>query len=179
VLRPLDGGDDASVVQDAIYAIAGAGARNTSSISTAPPSPVIASSVRRFMICPGAARPDRQHGPPAGEARSSRRLAVSRGAVRSGLFGRSGSSAAADAAHGGPFDLEGNARPFGRGFVRALGREPVLSAVLRRGVLPAQDALIAALLVAASDVNFASHADPRRQIVASNPQPTATSRSTY
>jgi hypothetical protein len=50
VLRPLDGGDDASVVQDAIYAIAGAGARNTSSISTAPPSPVIASSVRRFMI---------------------------------------------------------------------------------------------------------------------------------
>jgi hypothetical protein len=39
--------------------------------------------------------------------------------------------------------------------------------------------LIAALLVAASDVNLASHADPRRQIVASNPQPTASSRSTY
>jgi hypothetical protein len=48
VLRPLDGGDDASVVQDAIRAIAGA--RNTSSISSATPSPVIASSVRRFMI---------------------------------------------------------------------------------------------------------------------------------
>lgn len=37
VLRPLDGGDDASVVQDAIRAIAGA--RNTSSISSATPSP--------------------------------------------------------------------------------------------------------------------------------------------
>ena len=80
-------------------------------------------------------------GPPACEARQGDRLAVSRGPVRSGLFGQSRASTAADAAHGGPGDSQVDARPVGRGPVRALDREPVLSAVLRRGVLPAQDAV--------------------------------------
>jgi len=38
-------------------------------------------------------------------------------------------------------DSQVDARPVGRGPVRALGGEPVLSVVLRGGVLPAQDAL--------------------------------------
>ena len=54
---------------------------------------------------PGAARPDRRCRTPACEARQGDRLAVSRGPVRSGLFGQSRASAAADAAHGGPGDL--------------------------------------------------------------------------
>jgi hypothetical protein len=41
---------DATVMQDAICAIAGQGVRNASSISTPTPSPVITSLVSRFMI---------------------------------------------------------------------------------------------------------------------------------
>jgi hypothetical protein len=69
------------------------------------------------------------------------RLAVSRGAVRGGLFGQAGPAAAADTADGGAFDPEAHARPVRRGTVRALGREPVLSAVQRRGVLRPQVAV--------------------------------------
>ena len=41
---------DASVVQDAICAIAGAGVRNASTISAATPSPVITSLVSKFIV---------------------------------------------------------------------------------------------------------------------------------
>ena len=69
-------------------------------------------------------------GPRAGEARPGDRLALSRGAVRRGLFRQDRTSAAADAADGGAFDPQAHARSLRRGSVRALGREPVLSAVL-------------------------------------------------
>jgi hypothetical protein len=48
-----------------------------------------------------------------------------------------GRSAAADAIDGGAFDPQTHLRPVRRGAVRALGREPLLSVLLRRGALPA------------------------------------------
>ena len=86
---------------------------------------------------PGAARPDRRHGPPASQARLGDRLALSRGAVRRGLFRQGRTPAAADAADVGAYDPQAHAQSLRRGSLRALDREPVLSAVLRRGVLPA------------------------------------------
>src|ERR1035437_9519278 len=47
-----------------------------------------------------------------------------------------GSSAAADASDGGACHPQAHAEPLRRGAVRALGREPVLPVLLRRGVLP-------------------------------------------
>ena len=102
-------------------------------------------------------------GHPLCEARQGDRLAVSGGPVRSGLFRQGRASAAADAAHGGPGDSQVDARPVGRGPVRALDREPVLPAVLRRGVLPAQDAvrpLVADALAPKDGRGEARRADP-------------------
>src|SRR5579872_6282367 len=79
--------------------------------------------------------PDRRHGARAGEARPGDRLGLSRGAVRRRLFGQGWTSAAADATDGGAFDPQAYARSLRRGSVRALGREPLLPALLRRGVL--------------------------------------------
>src|SRR5271165_1093921 len=64
-----------------------------------------------------------------------------KGAVRRGLFGQAGPSAAAHKADGGPFDPQAHAQSLRRGTLRALGREPVLSALLRRGVLRPQAAV--------------------------------------
>ena len=56
---------------------------------------------------------------------------------RRGLHRRSRPAAAADAADGGAGDPQAHLRPVRRGAVRALGREPLLPVLLRRGVLPA------------------------------------------
>ena len=102
-------------------------------------------------------------GSPVGEARSGDRLALSGGAVRRGLFGQGRTPAAADAADGGAFDPQAHARSLRRGSVRALGREPLLPAVLRRGVFPAQAdlrPLVADALAPADGRGEARGADP-------------------
>jgi len=63
----------------------------------------------------------------------------------------------------GAFDPQAHARSLRRGPVRALGREPLLPAVLRRGVLPAQAdvrPLIADALAPANGGGAARRADP-------------------
>jgi Transposase domain (DUF772) len=60
-----------------------------------------ASGQRSERSFQGPARPDRRHGSSAGEAGRKDRLAVSGGAIRRGLFGQAGSTAAAHAADGG------------------------------------------------------------------------------
>ena len=74
-----------------------------------------ASGQRAERFFPGAARPDRRHGPSAGEAGGDDRLAVSGGAVRRGLFGQAGPTAAADKADGGLVDPQAHARSLRRG----------------------------------------------------------------
>ena len=91
------------------------------------------------------------------------RLAVSGGAVRGGLFGQAGPSAAADKAHGGAFDPQAHAQSVRRGSLRALGREPVFPALLRRGVLRPQAAVrpvVADALAPADGRGEARGADP-------------------
>src|SRR5215217_4026361 len=90
---------------------------------------------------PGQARPDRRSEPRAREARPCDRLALPRGALRGGLRGWARPAAPGHATDGGARDLEAPARPLRRGLVRTMDREPVLPALLRRGVLPAQTAL--------------------------------------
>src|SRR5215212_9982450 len=74
-----------------------------------------------------------------------------------------GPPAAADAVDGGVGDPQAHARPLGRGAMRALGREPVLPAVLRRGVLlPSASVrpLVADALAPAHGGGQARRADP-------------------
>ena len=122
-----------------------------------------ASGQRAERFFQGPARPDRRHGPSAGEAGRDDRLAVPGGAVRRGLFGQAGPTAAADKADGGAFDPQAHAQSVRRGPLRALGREPVLSALLRRGVLPPQAAVrpvVADALAPADGRGEARRADP-------------------
>ena len=122
-----------------------------------------ASGQRAERFFPGAARPDHRPGPPAGEAGGDDRLAVPGGAVWGGLFGQAGSTAAADKADGGSFDPQAHARSVRRGPVRALDREPVLPALLRRGILPSQAAVrpvVADALAPADGRGEARRADP-------------------
>src|SRR5215217_3148177 len=74
-----------------------------------------------------------------------------------------GPPAAADPVDGGVGDPQSHARPLGRGAMRALGREPVLPAVLRRGVLlPSASVrpLVADALAPAHGGGQARRADP-------------------
>ena len=59
-------------------------------------------------------------GHPLAKLARAGRLALPRAAVRGGLFGQGRPSAAADPADGGLGDPQVDARPVGRGFVRAL-----------------------------------------------------------
>src|SRR5580704_11030261 len=92
---------------------------------------IVATRLRRADRLPGAARPDHRHRSPARQARPGDRLALSRGAVRRGLFRQGGASAAADTADGGALAPQAHAQSVRRGSVRPLAREPVLSVVLR------------------------------------------------
>jgi hypothetical protein len=74
------------------------------------------------------ARPGHRHAPSARASRSINRLAVFRTGVRSRLFGRPRQPAFVDETHGDAAHSGEN----------LLGREPLLSVFLRRGVLPAQ-----------------------------------------
>src|SRR5215207_9171253 len=112
---------------------------------------------------PGEARPDRRPSSSSGEAREGDRLALPRGAVRSRLYGCARPPAAADAVDGGVGDPQAHARPLRRGAMRALGREPVLPAVLRRGVLLSSASvrpLVADALAPAHGGGQARRADP-------------------
>jgi hypothetical protein len=59
---------------------------------------------------------------------SDRLLALPGGTVRGGLFGQTGPSVTADKADGGAVDPQAHAQSVRRGALRALSREPVLSA---------------------------------------------------
>src|SRR3954467_15551486 len=90
---------------------------------------------------PVEARPDHRHEAPADPARRSDRLAADRPQARRFVHGWPRSAAAANAPDGRPRDPQAYAQPVGRGAHAALGREPVLPALLRRGVLPSRGAI--------------------------------------
>src|SRR3546814_251905 len=69
------------------------------------------------------------------------RLGLPGPALRRDLCAGRGPAAAADAPGGGTLHPEAHAQPVRRGAVRALGREPVLPALLRRGRVPPRAAV--------------------------------------
>src|SRR5207253_2144111 len=80
---------------------------------------------------------DHRHEPCPGEAYADDRLVVPGAAVRGSLRGQAGAAAVADPPDGRTGDPQAHLRPLRRGAVRALGGEPLLPAVLWRGVFPA------------------------------------------
>src|SRR5277367_2133200 len=99
-----------------------------------------AAGKRRAGYVSFAARSGHQHGPPAGEAGAGDRLAISGREVRHRLQGWRGSTAVADATHGGACDPQTYLQPQRRGRVRAVDRESILP-VLRKRVAETVQAL--------------------------------------
>jgi len=85
---------------------------------------------------PSPARADARPRARLGAARRGDRLVVPGTALRGRLRGRPRPAAAGDPPDGGAVHPQAPARPLRRGAVRALGREPLLSVLLRRGVFP-------------------------------------------
>src|SRR6516164_8604286 len=84
---------------------------------------------------------DHRSGPSAGAVGARDRLGVCRSALCQRLQARPGSARSADPAGGGAVYPKAHAQPVGRGAVRALAGEPLLSILLRRTELLPQAAV--------------------------------------